>query len=444
MPERFLRSFVAWSTSGSWRQPRAPRALLLALVVGLAASASACTEELVGGEGCPVLCPQQQATFRDTILEAIVVDSTIGPFPVLGVSSGALLAARGDTVETYVVVRFDNLPDTYNPNGLAITEAITAVDSTVLRFFVDTVASRVTAPLTIEVFDVDTADTDSAAAVVRSLFRADRKLSEYTIAPGTLTDSMRIPIPDSVLLARITARSRLRVGLRIAPGVNGQLRLGALISGQPAPRLTFDPASDTTYRPLDVTPITTIAGAESDDVLRLAYTVYTLTARGTAPLPAGTLGVGGWPSQRAYFRFEVPAAILDSSTVVRADLLLTQKPAGGADRADTVTVQPFVGVSTGVVTDPYFATALAVNGLLAGVDSIRLVPQDSGLAVLNIVNLVRGWSTLSSGVTRFLALRIAGEGSLAHEIRFHDLSAPLAQRPRLRVTYMPRTEFTLP
>jgi hypothetical protein len=107
-------------------------------------------------------------------------------------------------------------------------------------------------------------------------------------------------------------------------------------------------------------------------------------------------------------------------------------------------LQPFVGVSTGVVADPYFATALAVNGRLAGVDSVRLVPRDSGLAVINIVNLVRGWSTLNTGVTRFLALRFAGEGTLGNEIRFHDLSAPLAQRPRLRVTYMPRTEFTLP
>jgi hypothetical protein len=447
MPERFSDGSVL-TVRAAWHRlralARAPRALLLALVLGTVATTSACTEELTGGEGCPLLCPQQQQSFRDTIIEAIDFDTTLGPYPVLGLSNGALLASRGDTLETFVVVRFDALPDFFNPNGLPIVEEITAIDSTVLRFFVDTVGSRASGPFTIEVFNVDTTESDSSAAVVRSLFRPDRKLSEITLAGGTVADSLRIPLPDAFLLARIQERGRLRVGLRIASSANAQLRLGALVNGEPAPRLTFDPSSDTTYLPLDITPRTGFVGAELDDVLRLSYTVYTLTERGTPPQPAGTIAVGGWPSRRAYLRFLIPPSIIDSSTVVRADLLLTQVPAGGPDRSDTVTVQPFVGISTSEVSDPYVATALSLNGLAAGVDFRRLVPRDSGERAFTLVNLVRSWSVLNPDVTRFIALRFEGEGSLGNEIRFFSRSAPPALRPRLRITYMPRTEFGLP
>jgi hypothetical protein len=309
---------------------------------------------------------------------------------------------------------------------------------------VDTVGSRASAAFTIEAFNVDTTESDSSAAVVRSMFRPDRKLSEITIPAGGITDSLRIPIPDAFLLSRIAARGRMRVGLRIASSASAQLRLGALVNGEPAPRLTFDPSTDTTYLPLDVSPRTGFVGSEFDDILRLAYTVYTVTVRGTDAPPTGTLSVGGWPSRRAYLRFAIPPAIIDSSTVVRADLLLTQRPAGGIDRSDSVVVQPFIGITTSAVSDLYVATALTANGLLAGVDFARLAPQDSGQRVFTLVNLVRSWSVLNPDVTRFIALRFEGEGSLANEIRFFDRSAPPALRPRLRITYMPRTEFSLP
>ncbi|HMS02124.1 MAG TPA: hypothetical protein PKE51_04080 [Gemmatimonadaceae bacterium] len=440
MPERLHTSVRPAPLAHRW-------ALRLLTPVLLASTllTSACTEELEGGAGCPLLCPQQQAPFRDTVIDAIVLDTTLGPYPVLGVSAGALLASRGDTLETHVIVRFDQLPDTYAPNGGAVTEGITTVDSTFLRFFVDTLGTRATEPFTLEVFDVDTTEADSVAAVVQSLFRPDRKVGELQLDSATLTDSLRIPIDREVLRARIEARSRLRLGVRIAPGANAQMRVGALVAGQPVPRLTFDPASDTTYIPLDVVPSTVLQGAESDEVLRLAYTVYTLTVRGAAPRPAGALRVGGYPADRAYLRVNIPSSIIDSSTIVRAELLLTQRPsADGPDRGDSVGVQPFVGIARSGIQDLYFTTALAANGQLAGVDSLVLVPRDSGQRVFNIVTLVRGWRTLDADVPRFLALRIGGEGTQGAQVLFHDGSAAAALRPRLRLTYLPRTEIALP
>jgi hypothetical protein len=428
--------------------PSAPRrggrlALLTTLVV-VSAVVAACTPEFEGGQACPVLCPQEQAPFRDTIIDAVSLDSSLGPFPVLGVAGGALIAARGDTLQSYVVIRFDALPNTFNPNNEAVSEPITTIDSTFLRFVVDTSGTRADGDFTIEVFDVDTTESDSVAAVVQSLFRPDRKIGEVTIAQATREDSLRVPLSNAFVASRMVNQERLRLGVRIVPTANAQLRIGAFVAGEGAPRLTFDPASDTTYSPLDVTPFTSILGAESDNTFRLAYTVYSIATAPSEVLPPATLVMGGLPSRRAYFRFALPSEILDSSTVVRAELVLTQRPALGPDRGDSVGVQPFIGVSRNTVTDLYLATVLAANGLFAGVDSVRLVPQDSGEVAFNIVNVVRGWATQDTSITRFIALRMNGEGFSGTELRFHDQSGPVAQRPRLRITYLPRTEFALP
>jgi hypothetical protein len=414
------------------------------VVIAAAVFTAACTESFEGGEGCPLLCPQEQAAFKDTVLYAIAVDTTLGPYPILGLSNGALLASRGDTLETYVVIRFDNLPDVFNPNNESLTVPIERVDSTVLRVFVDTTGSRAAAPFTVQVYDVDTPDGDTASQVVASMFRADRLLGARTIAADSITDSVRVVLPDSVLEARIANRSRLRLGVRIAPGSNAQLRIGAFAGGEAAPRLTFDPATDTTYAPLDVVPRTTLAGAESDDALRLAYTVYTLTIKGTPPPPPGSLVVGGWPARRTFLEFNIPRAILDSSTVVRADLLLDQRPSISPDARDSVGVQPFITVTNPTVRDLYFVSALSANGLLAGVEPRRLVPSDSGPRAFNIVNVVRSWRSTDTTTTRAIVLRIDGEGSVGTQLLFFNSTAPLALRPRVRLTYLPRAEFALP
>ena len=446
MPERSLLSRILPSSfiGAAPLSPRTPRAGLLAALIGTLFVVTACTEEFQGGAGCPFLCPQQQAPFVDTIINAIDLDTTLGPYPLLGLSNGVLLASRGDTLETHVVVRFDNLPTTFNPNNQSAQAPITTVDSAVLRFFVDTTGSKAGGAFTVEVFNVDTTNADSSSVVLRTLFRPDRKLGEVVIPAGALKDSLRVPVANAFIERQIARAGRVRLGVRIVNTANVQLRLGAIAGGEGEPRLSFDPTTDTLYRPIDVVPRTAFTGNEDDDVLRLSYTVYALTIRGSAPVPPGTVSVGAWPSRRAYFRFAIPRAIVESSTVVRAELLLTQRPSFSVSRGDSVGVQPFIGISTSAVSDLYLATSLAANGLLAGVDAVRFVPQDSGQRAINIVSVVRGWSTLNPSVTRFVALRINDEGTFGGEIRFHDLTAPAAQRPRLRITYLPRTDFAIP
>ncbi len=443
MPERFslLRPTHGWSNTWSLR---ARRAAALLLLTATAVTTTACTEELEGGGACPALCPQEQAPFRDTVLNAIALDTTLGPFPLLGLSPFAMLSSRGDTIQTNVVLRFDELRFTFVPNDSSGSRPITDIDSTVLNVRVDTLNSVINGPFVIEVYDVDTTPADTAAATIRSLFRADRKISELAFEGPLTTDSLRIPIPDAFVAQRIADSARVRLGLRIVSGSSVMLRLQAFISGAGDPRLSFDPATDTLFRPVDIAPNTLLEGGVDDVPLERSYTVYALTVRGSEPPPPNTLAIGGWPARRAFFRFEVPPQIIDSSTVVRAELLLTQRPSSGSDRGDSVAVLPLVNVSTTAVTDLYLASALSVDGRLLGLETRRFVPQDSGQRTLNIVNVVRSWASLDSTLPRVLSLRLTEEGASSAELLFYDLSAPAALRPRLRITYLPRTEFALP
>ncbi len=443
MPERFslLRSISRWSNTFS---TRAQSAAALLLLTGTVVFTSACTEELEGGGACPALCPQEQAPFEDTVLDAIALDTTLGPYPLLGLSPFVMLASRGDTIETHLVVRFDSLRTTFFPNDSTGSRPITDIDSTVLSLRVDSLNSVINGPFVIELYDVDTTPTDTSAATVRSLFRPDRKLSELAVPGALTTDSLRIPVPNAFLAQRIADSARVRLGLRIVSESSVSLRLQAFIGGAADPRLSFDPLTDTLYDPIDVVPNTRLEGAVDDAPLERSYTVYALTVRGSEPAPANTITIGGWPARRAWFRFNVPARIIDSSTVVRAELLLTQRPSSGTDRGDSITVLPLVNVTTTAVTDLYLASALSADGRLLGLGTQRFVPQDSGQRAINIVNVVRSWASLDSTISRVLSLRLADEGASSAELLFYDLSAPAELRPRLRITYLPRTEFALP
>jgi hypothetical protein len=277
--------------------------------------------------------------------------------------------------------------------------------------------------------------------VLRALFRPDRLIGSLTLTPFTTGDTIRIPINKTVMAAKIAAKARLRVGLRMV-GNAGQLRLRAFTLGISATTLQYDPSTDTTYAPTVVTAQTTLPGASED--VNIAYSTYGLIDVGSpAPSPT-TLVVGGMPSYRTYLRFNVPLRITDSSTIVRADLVLTQQRSRYGNANDTVAIYPLVPNATSDVSDLRRAIDLAAEGRLVGVDTALMVPSDSGQKVVNVLALARSWRTLTKTVPRALALRIGFEGAQPAELRFFSSEASPALRPKLRITYLPKSEFVLP
>lgn len=415
--------------------------LLVLSLCAATAVAAACTENLDGGAACPSLCPEQSEQFRDTTFEAVVLDSSLSGFPVLGIGSNLLLANRPDTLVTRTIMRFDVLTTAYAPNRTGATDSITTVDSVFLKIPLDTTGRRGANPVTIEAYDVDTTASDTVPAVLRTLFRPNRLIGALSLTPSTTGDTIRIPLSKTVMAAKIAAKSRLRVGLRMV-GNSGQLRLRAFTLGVSSTTLQYDPATDTTYAPAVVTAQTTLTGAPED--VNIAYSTYSLIDVGSPVPGTNTLLVGGVPSYRSYMRFNVPARITDSSTIVRAELLLTQQRSRFGNANDTVTVYPLVPNATTDVTDLRRAIDLAAEGKLISMDTTLLVPSDSGQKVLNVLALARSWRTLSKAVPRSLALRIGNEGAQPAEVRFFSSKAAANLRPRLRITYLPKAEFVLP
>jgi hypothetical protein len=103
-----------------------------------------------------------------------------------------------------------------------------------------------------------------------------------------------------------------------------------------------------------------------------------------------------------------------------------------------------VPTTTNLVSDLRRILDLAAAGSFAGVDSTLLVPSSAGVRAVNVLALARTWRTLPTNVPRAIAFKIGLEGAQPAELRFYSSEAPVSLRPRLRITYLPRSEFVLP
>src|SRR5436305_1280692 len=279
--------------SFSLSAPSVSRALVL---VGFAAAASlgACGEKLEAGAACPLLCPQQDVQLKDTTIEAIAVDTTLAGFPLLGEEDPLLLAARGDTLETRVIFRFDTLPATFPHPSAPADSFVTHIDSATLRVILDTVTSSgvpglPTQPVTLELYDVD-APTDTVAAQLLPLFAPSRLLGSKTFAPESLAkDTLFVPVSPAAVLGKIINGTHLRLGMRLVSTTSTQLRIA---SGAAGAVLRFKPATDTAVS----VPLISHTPADSTlSTFRNDIADFVITAKGTPLPPSNTISVGGFP-----------------------------------------------------------------------------------------------------------------------------------------------------
>lgn len=406
-----------------------------------AVSVAACDETLEGGLGCGVLCPEQPSEVRQDTLDVVQLDTTISGFPSTGAETQLLLAARGDTLDARAVIRFDSLPTTFRHNNTAIDSNIVEVDSAylLLRFLaVDTLGPNIT----IEAYDVDvTVGDDTAVAVLLPRFEPSRLLGSATFDPRTLKDTIRVPLDSAKLREKIQAEPqfrKLRVGLRLTAPSSAELTVSTSNVNN-YPKLIFKASPDTSVPAMDVsalskTPLLPNIAADLVD--------FQIIARAPPPPPANVLRIGGVPGVRGYMKFDIPARITDSSTIVRAQLLLTQRPnPEGAASGDSGAVQPFASSAGGVLTDLHRVLLF----LAAAFDSTRVVPADSGTHTFEIIEIVRSWrGTTAERTPRALALRATTEGISPWQADFYASEAPAAVRPRLVITYVPQPAPRIP
>lgn len=413
-----------------------PRAAVLGAALAVL---TGCSEDLVGGAACPSLCPGTNVVVRDTVLEAVVFDTVVSGSQSLGSEDELVLVSRGDTLDTRVVFRFDSLPTRITRNGG--DSAITAVDSAYLLLRLTRANSRVSAPVRIDLYDVDTSATDTSTRALLPLFRDDRLLGGSTLDTNQVRDSMRVYFRNDRLLSRITGSGRLRVGLRLTSARAATLSLGSLNASR-AVELKFDPVpSDTAIREISV--LLRSKTPTDNALLQSDLQDYMVVAQSPPQPGADILSVGGLPSRRSFLRISVPSRILDSATVLRATLLLTQRPNRTVDPRDSVLILPQVVTAGEEVTD-YARVVQLLN--LAPVDTVRVAPGDSGVRQIEVAAALRQWAVPTNPFRqqRALVFRSNAEGVSGFDAHFYSLRAAPALRPKLRVSYSLRTSFGIP
>ena len=418
------------------------RILRGALSALLLFGAVACTEELTGTLGCPELCGDQSATLRDTILVgSIALDSTLTGYPKFGSTRDFTMLAQGDTADVRLVVRFDTLPNTFRHPNATGDSAVTRVDSARIFVVIDTTIGRPKAPVTVDMFDVDTTAADSLVSALVPLFRPDRLIGTRTFQVAEIRDTLPLPISNAVVLAKATAGARLRVGLRISSTQAAKLRV---VGSSFPPRLTFRVSPDTLVRKDTVFLQSKTPAGEP---IATVYAMYPIIVSGALPIPgAGVVGIGGVGGERTYLQFDLPSVLVDSVQVIRASLLLNQLQSRvAASSADSMAILVNPVLSGSQITDVGTIVDFAGSGTSIGLDSVRLVPKDPGVRSIELVNLFRAWREVGSqNSNRAIVLRARYEASSAAEIDFVSTEGALGLRPRLRITYVPRRGFGLP
>ena len=433
-------------TSASTSLVRRPRLVVLALIAS--GVIAACAEDYQGGAACPALCPEQTVTVFDTVVDPVVIDTTITGFPTHGTETELLLARRGDTVDTRPVIRFDSLPIYFNSGATSGDTVIQVIRTPYVKLRINRTASKFTRPVTFDVFDVDTTTGDSAfaaqdttTALEKLLFRPDRLIGSVTLDTAAITDSIRLPLDSLTVLDKIRNQRRLRLGLRATSTGPVQIRIVAYEGGEP-PIVRFFPSADTTIAALTVFPRSFVPRSQPTLAADLTDYVHVIAH---PPVPNGSfLTVGGLPGRRTIIRFNIPAKILDSSNVLRATLELTQRPVFSVDDTAKLSVYPLL-VTAGTSLTDIARSAFLTNAPGAGFDSVQFAPRDSGVKQIEIVNALRAWSLpISKTSQKAIVLRAGPESVDPKFVSFYSSRAAANLRPRLRISYSPIRSFGIP
>lgn len=403
-----------------------------------------CTEKLNGSAGCPLTCVDQSVQIQTVTLDAVQLDSTVLGGLGKGTEPQMLIANRGDTLDTRLIIRFDTLPSRSKATAADSSVSIVYLDSANLRLRVDSAAFAIGVPITVAVYDVDdtTVVDDSSTARLAARFTPTRLITAQQFAPGSVVDSIKIRLPGAFLLAKAQARARLRLGLQVSASKSVQFRVLAQESGF-GPILSTRISPDTTVARVTMAPYSTTPS----DNLSIAHSLgdFTLVVKGTPPPPAGVLTIGGLPGTRAYLLFNVPPAISDSSLVVAATIVLTQRASASPDPTDSMSIQPHLVLAGPGILDPSRAAQITAPATVLGLSPLKTPPGTSGVREIQIGPAFKYWGIQSAAqLPRAIVLESVQEDYSPQQAFFYSSSAAPALRPKLRISYTPRSRVAVP
>jgi hypothetical protein len=400
----------------------ASRVHRLALGTFLLVAGAACRDELTSPGDCPALCPGGQQQVQEVVLQAIDMgDSTHVGYVAPGLGPSLRVSSGLPVSEDRALTRFLPRPDSITVDGAP--RAITRLDSAVIGVTLQARDSNVTG-LTLFLYRLDPGiDTLTTFADV-----------EPQMVPANLIDS--IPVPDSVrsgLLRLVVNRADTA---RIGAAASGRFAIGVKISADAPTGIRI--ASIASTGSPNVTHYVHVAIA--DTVLaKQTFTRFpqyaTFVSQAPPAVDLDLLTVGGAPSARSLIRFDLPLAIRDSVTVLRATLELTpDAPILGLPN-DLALLQAF-----GVVGDIGAKSPIITSGTSIGLVEIASGTTDT--VSIDITRLVRFWQT-SGGLPPVVFLALAPEAASFTRAVFRSTRST-AGAPRIRVTYYRTFPFEVP
>ena len=429
-----------WSINGLYC--RAGAAFAVATMIALVATG--CAEKLDSSAGCPLTCVDQSVQIKTVTLDAVQTDSTVLGGLGKGTETRMLLANRGDTLDTRVIIRFDTLPSKSKATPSDTGVAIAFADSAILRLVVDSSVVAIGVPITLSIYDVDStaAVDDTSATAVAPLFSPSRLITTKQFAAGTLVDSVQIPLPSAFILAKASAHARLRLGLQVSASKSVELRVLATESGFGA-TLSTRISPDTAVAPVVMPPYSTTP--TNNVSISQSLGDFTIVVKGTPPPPAGILTVGGLPGSRTYLLFNIPPAITDSSLVVAATLVLAQEPSASPDAADSMSIQPYLVLAGPGVHDASKAAQIVAATTVLGLSPLVTFPGASGVQEVQIGPAFKYWGVQTAALLpRAIVLQSAQEDYSPQQAFFYSSSSDPTLRPKLRISYTPRARVGVP
>jgi hypothetical protein len=143
------------------------------------------------------------------------------------------------------------------------------------------------------------------------------------------------------------------------------------------------------------------------------------------------LSFGGAPAARTLIRVNLPSSIVDSSSVVRATLILvpTEPVLGIAGDSLIVVAEALaydLGAKSSIVVSPLDS---------AGQGALRIPVGWTDTVRVEVTNVVRAWKS-SSTLPHTISLRVLPEAGSIAEARFNSSRSPVGQ-PVIRISYVP-------
>lgn len=392
-------------------------------VVAVALLASCGEDVLAPGNGtCPAYCPPERVSAIDSILADNIERDTSVVGYVLPYEAGGLQLVSDSTApvlkESRGVFRFLPFPDSVLVKaGDTIPAPVTQVDSFSLQFAVRD-RSLLQTGLALVVYRLPlTVDSTTAFADLDPYFADSTQIAVIPVGDSLVDATVSVRLDPGVFPMFDQDGRRAAVGVVLRAPTGGVLTLGAVDGNDGAVLQRFMQVDSAGT---DV--------ARSDGKLP-EFDTFVGPPR-AEPGP-GILRVGGSPSARALLRVNLPPRIADSSTIVRATLLLLPAaPVFGAPGDSLRIIAAGVGVDVGAKSPVLGVSSDSLARRLA-----TLPPGYTDTVRLDVTTLMVDWAGDPTR-PRTLVLRAIPEGNGFAELWFGS-SAAGAQRPLLEVTFVP-------